>query len=371
MRTILKYFDLSLFFLVLLIAAIGLIAISSATDADIYGLTREIRYQSIAIVLGLIFMAVSLFIDYKWFGKLYIPIYIISIGLLLLVRIPGLGHEVNEATSWIKLGNTGVLFQTSEMAKIGFIIFFAKFFAKYKEKISSIAYLFITFLLAAPFFYLLKEQPDLGTLIVFFVVFVGMAFVSGISLKLVFSSIVTAVITAPIVYSTLNGYQKRRIDMFLNQEKFSGTADAFQLNMSKITIGTGGLKGSGLFKGAFSKNNYLPIHSSDFIFPVYVEEFGFIGGAVLIGLYFLLCTRLIFIAFSAKDNFGSNIVIGVLFMLAFQVFENISMTMGIMPITGVTLPFVSYGASSMLTNMIAISLVLNVFMRRFKKEQFS
>lgn len=366
MRVILKHFDVRLMVAVLALSAFGITIISSITGANIYGITPEVRIQSLSLFLGLVFLSIFLLFDYSFLKKLQILIYIGSIALLLLVYVPGLGVERFEANSWIKLGP--IDFQTSELAKIGFIIFFANFFEHYKSKINSIPYLILTVVLALPFFILLFKQPDFGTMIVFFSIFVGMIFVSGIKMKIVISTIIIGLLSLPVLYNFLGSYQKDRIDSFFNQEN-SDIEGSSQVKMSKITMGSGGFIGSGLYNGSFSKNNYLPVQISDFIFPVLVEELGFVGGVTVIILFFIMTARFINIAFTARDDFGSNISIGVLFMFSFQIFENIGMTMGIMPVTGLTLPFISYGGSSMLANMIAISLVMNVYLRRFSKKK--
>lgn len=364
MKLILRHFDIRLFLVVLALAVFGIVMISSVTEVNVYGMSQEVKIQSLSLFLGLIFMGVSLLFDYKVLGRFYIPIYILSIFVLLLVYVPGLGVVRNEANSWIELGP--IDFQTSEIAKIGFIIFFARFFEKNKNRLNTPIGLGLTIGLAAPFFILLLKQPDFGTMMVFFSIFSGMIFVAGIRTKIIVATIILGVLSLPLVYNSLGDYQKRRIDSFLNQGD-SNIEGSGQVEMSKIAIGSGGVYGNGLYKGAFSKSNYLPVQISDFIFSVLVEETGFVGGAALIILYFIMILRFINISFSARDDLGSLISVGVMFMFAFQIFENMGMTMGIMPVTGITLPFISYGGSSMLANMIAISLVMNVYLRRFGK----
>ncbi len=365
MRNVLKYFEIRLFAVVMLLCIYGLTMISSITGYENMRFTTEVRIQLFGIVIGLIFMGVSLFFDYKLIERYDFIIYGISICLLLLVYVPGLGIVQFGARSWIKLGSFQL--QTSELAKIGFIIFFASHFEQYKGRKISIMDVLVAVGFAMPFFILIILQPDLGTLMVFFSIFIGMIFVAGIDFKIVGGTIVATLLALPLVYKFLESYAKDRVDAFLHPDDLSLRGN-FHVHMSKVTMGSGKFHGTGLFKGGFSSNNYLPVQKSDFIFPVLVEELGFIGGAVLIGLYLYMTVRFVMIAFSTKDKFGSYIVMGVLFMFAFQIFENIGMTMGVMPVTGITLPFISYGGSSILTNMIAISLVLNVYMRRFKEK---
>ncbi len=363
MKLIFKHFDMRLLAIVLILSSFGCVMISSITGVNIYGYSNELKVQLLSLFLGLVFLSLFLLLDYNILYKLYIPIYILSIIALLLVYIPGLGVVQNNARSWINLGF--INFQTSELSKIGFIIFFSAYFEKIKDKINSIVYIILTLVLAAPFFILLFKQPDAGTMMVFFIIFAGLVFISKINIKIVLSVLCVILLALPLVYSQLDEYQVKRLTSFMSEEDVI-TEDNRQVIMSKITMGSGGASGTGLYNGAFSQNNYLPVKTSDFIYPVLVEELGFIGGISVIVLYFLMINRFLLISFSARDYFGSYLSMGVMFMLASQIFENIAMTMQLMPVTGITLPFISYGGSSMLTNMIAISLVMNVYMRRFK-----
>ncbi len=358
--------DLNLLIVVLLLVGVGFVMVASATHVDLVGVNRELRFQVISFGLGFLMMVILMIIDYRIWGKFYLLIYALSIGALLLVYIPGLGETRNNARSWINLGF--MLFQTSEIAKIGFILSFAKLLSLRKGKLNSLFDMILPLFFIAPILYLLKEQPDLGTMLVFVFIFLGMIFVAGIDLKIVVLSVIGFVITVPVLYSSLDSYARSRIDAFLNPND-PAQRGYWQVKMSKITIGSGRIFGQGLFKGSFSANNFLPVQESDFIFAVLVEEFGLIGGIVVLGLYFLFFTRLIHIAFLSDDQFGTNIVIGVLFMFGYHVFQNIGMTMGIMPVTGVPLPFISYGGSSMLINMISIGLVMSVYIRRKEKKQ--
>ncbi len=364
MKLILKHFDMRLIAIVLALTAFGCVIISSITGVNIYGFSNELKVQLLSLFLGLIFMAVFLLVDYRLLFKLYIPIYILSIILLLLVYIPGLGYVQYNARSWINLGF--IKFQTSELSKIGFIVFYAAYFEKIRDKINSLAYIILTVVLSAPFFVLLFKQPDAGTMMVFFTIFAGMVFVSKLNGKIIMIAILLGLLALPLVYLNLDDYQVKRLTSFMSDEELI-TEENRHVKMSMITMGSGGASGTGLYNGAFSKNNYLPVKISDFIFPVLVEELGFVGGISVIILYFLMINRFLMISFSARDEFGSFICMGVLFMFASQIFENIAMTMGLMPVTGITLPLISYGGSSMLTCMIAISLVMNVYLRRFKK----
>ncbi len=366
MKLIFKHFDMRLIAIVLALVTFGCVMISSITGVNIYGASNELKIQLLSLFMGLLFMSAFLLVDYRLLHKLYILVYIVSIFFLLLVYIPGLGVVQNNARSWIDL--RFIKFQTSEISKIGFIIFYASYFERIKDKINSLQYIALTLVLSMPFFVLLFKQPDFGTMMVFFIIFAGMIFVTKIKPKMIIIMILIGILSLPIIYSMLGDYQKDRVTSFLSTENVI-TEENRQVEMSKITMGSGGASGQGLYNGAFSKNNYLPVKISDFIFPVLVEELGFVGGISVIILYFLMINRCLVISFSSKDEFGSYIAMGVLFMFASQIFENIAMTMDLMPVTGITLPFISYGGSSLLTNMIAISLLMNIYLRRFSKKK--
>jgi rod shape determining protein RodA len=209
-------------------------------------------------------------------------------------------------------------------------------------------------------------QPDWGTAFVYICILVGILFASRISLKYVLTGLGLITVVAPIAYYFLmNDDQRSRIIVFLNPEAADSSAEAYQVTQSKLAIGSSGLTGKGLFKeGSLASLDYVPDRHTDFIFAVTVEAVGFIGGLILILLYFTLILRALYIATKARDKFGYLMVVGVVAMFTFHVIENIGMTMGVLPITGIPLPFMSYGGSSMLTNMIAFGIVLNVSMRR-------
>jgi len=359
---ILKNFDYVLMILVIVIFSLGMIAIASATNVPTEGVSRQFKMQVIAFVLGIIVMIVMQFFDYEILGDLYKVIYVVSLLLLLLVYVPGLGVVRNNARSWIALGP--IDFQTSEMAKIGFIIAFSKFLEK-NNGIQNIKDVAKCLILIAPFLVLLLKQPDLGSALVFMFIAFGMMFSNGLKYIYIISTGILGVIGFPFIYNNLKSHQQSRIDAFMNPNDTSLPGN-YQVMQSKITIGSGQMYGRGIFQGIYHRLEYLPVQESDFIFAVFVEETGFFGGAIVILLYGLFLFKLITLCKKTKDDFGSNIIMGVLFMFAFQIFENIGMTVGLMPVTGITLPFFSYGASSVVTSLIALALVENIVVRRKK-----
>ncbi|WIF94426.1 rod shape-determining protein RodA [Caminicella sporogenes] len=375
-KKLLKNLDLGLIIVVLIIFLIGILIISSATqsinllnddnikyDLKKIDIKRQVKIQIVAFFIGIALVSLILAVDYNDFGDFYKLIYVLSILFLLLVYIPGLGVIRGGARSWIHLGPIDI--QTSEFAKIGYILSFGKYLESKYRKLDTIYDLIGPIIFAAPFILLLLKQPDLGSALVFIIITFGMLFVAGINMKIVFWSGAGGVLSLPIVYRFLEKHQKERIDAFLhpNNPNLPGNYHVMQ---SKITIGSGKILGRGLFKGKYHRFDYLPVQETDFIFAVLGEELGFIGGLFLMLLYFAFLYKMVNISKNAKDVYGSLIVTGITFMFAFQIFENIGMTMGIMPVTGVTLPFMSYGGSSLITSILALGIVLNVGMRKQK-----
>lgn len=368
-KSLFKNIDFGLILIVLSLFVLGMFAIASATRIIEDGISREVKVQAFAFFIGMIAIIIMLFIDYQTVGKLHWGVYVLSIGVLLLVYIPGLGVIRGNALSWIKVGNLMDL-QTSEVAKIGFIISFAKFLENHEEDLNHPKTLIKIALFIAPFLLLIYKQPDFGSMLVFVSITGGMLLVAKWDWRYVGISVGAGVIAAANAGKFLSEKQMDRLFAFLEPENLSITAN-YHVNASKTAIGAGMVTGRGLFEGVYHKGDWLPVQETDFIFAVWCEETGFIGGAIVIGLFLLLLINLMKIAYQAKDKFGTYMVTGIVFMFMFQIFENIGMTMGLMPVTGITLPFLSYGGSSMITNMIIIGIALNVHMRRKRQGMFS
>lgn len=367
-QNLIKNIDFGLLIIILALFSIGLLAIASATRVFDDGMSRELQIQSIAFVIGLLAVIIMLLVDYNDVGNFYKFVYVFSIGLLLLVYVPGLGVIRGGAQSWIDLRVIDL--QTSEIAKIGFIISFAKFLENRKDEINHPKNLLLSLLFVSPFLLLIYKQPDFGSMLVFLIIAAGMLLVAKLDFRYIGIGIGTGIIGAMNADKFLDTYQMQRLFAFLEPENLSLPGN-YHVMASKTTIGAGMMTGRGLFEGVYHKGDWLPVQETDFIFAVWVEETGFVGGAIVIGLYFLLILNLMKMAYKSKDLYGSLIVTGVVFMFLFQIFENVGMTMGLMPVTGITLPFLSYGGSSMITNMMMIGLALNVYMRRKKQGMFS
>lgn len=359
-RDLLKNIDFSLLVLPLIFAIISVIMIGSTSYDTSFHITREIKVQLVAFALGSIAITVILFFDYKTFESMERFLYIGSLVFLLLVYVPGLAKVQFGAHAWISVGPLD--FQPSELVKITFILCFANFLTNHRKSLDTLKGLLLCFAYFIPFVFLILIEPDLGNAIVVFVIALVMLFCAGTKYKLFGQVVGLGLISMPFVYRLMADHQKIRIDAFLNPNNLSLPGN-YQVWNSKIAIGSGGFLGKGLFQGTQKSLKFLPVQESDFIFSVIVEELGFIGGALIVGLYTFFLYRIIKIADNAKDMYGSLIVIGIFAMFSFQIFENIAMTMGLMPVTGITMPFISYGGSSVLTNMIALGLVLSVGIR--------
>ena len=361
----LRDYRFRLVFYVYAISIIGILVIGSAKKS----VQDE---QILGLALGTIAMLVISLMDYTWVLKFYWLLYAGNLVLLLLVRIPftnitPLGKDVNGAVRWLNIG--GFQFQPSELAKLILILFFAKILSKYKEVLNTWKILAMLALFYGMPAICIIKQPDLSTTISITVIFLIMLFVAGLSYKLIGGAIAVAVPAVVIFISMimqpgqqiLDEYQARRILAWLNPAKYAD--DAYQQQNSIMAIGSGQLVGKGLNNNSVSsvKNgSFIAEPQTDFIFAVAGEELGFLGCATIILLLALIVLECIWIGKRAKDFSGTLICCGVAGYIGFQSFVNICVATGIMPNTGIPLPFVSYGLTSLVTLFMAIGFVLNV-----------
>lgn len=359
---LLKKIDYGLIITVLLICVIGIIAVNSATYS--LGSERYIKIQVASIIMGMVSIVVILLIDYNMLSKICIPIYIITNLMLLAVLIFGKGSEEWGASRWIRIGSFG--FQPADFAKLAIIICLAKFLDDNKEMFHKPIVVFKSLLFVGLPMALILAQPDLGTTLIFGAFVFGMLFVAGLKYKHMIIAGIVGLVTAPFAwFGILKPYQRTRISIFLNPEQ-DPMGEGYHTLQSRIAVGAGMVWGKGLFNGSSSQFGFLPQKHTDFIFSVIAEELGFIGVIVLILLYAIMLYKCINIAREAKDDFGAYLATGITFMMAFHIFLNIAMAIGLAPVTGKPLPFVSYGGTFMLTNMMAIGILLNINMRRDK-----
>lgn len=360
-KKLLKNMDWGVLICTLLLFAIGLVALFSTTQNSDYD---EFIKQLQWFAFSMPFFILAIVIDYDKILKLAPAFYGICIFLLVLVLFT---EPINGASSWFNIG--GFSFQPSEVGKIATILFMAYSLnllqARNKKEINKFHKLLAIILVAGVPILLIAKEPDLGTATAYIFAMVFVLFVSGISKKYIFAAIVLIAILVPVVYLNLPEHALSRIEVFLHPESDPRGA-GYNIMQSKLAIGAGQIFGMGLLQGNQTQLGYLYPKTTDFIFSAIGEEMGFVVAAAIIIIYVILITRIIYIAKTAKDNIGSYITIGIAGILCFHMLENIGMTMGLLPITGVPLPFVSYGGSSLLTNFICIGLVLNVSARRQK-----
>ena len=361
MRGLLKNTDYVLIILAVILVVIGILGIYSAgfNSTD----NTEYQKQMIWVAVGLVVMGVTWLVDYNLLGKLSYIGYGIFVALLVAVLFT---TPINNATSWFDLGF--FKFQPSELMKIVYILLLAKILdninIKGKKQINKISNLLgVLFVFIVPFLLILR-QPDFGTAIVFLFITLVMVFKAGISYKYILIGFVIIVALAPIIYNfVLSEYQQNRIKVFLNPE-LDPLDSGYNAIQSKIAIGAGKIFGTGLLHGTQTQFGYLPVKSSDFIFSAISEEMGFVASAAIIIIYTIMIIRMINISNTAKDNFGSIVAIGIAGMYMFHLIENVGMTLGLLPITGIPLLLVSYGGSSMLTSFISLGLLLSISGRR-------
>lgn len=360
-KNYLRYIDYVLLINVILTIIFGIIMIYSAT----YSYPNSSKYiitQILSAIIGFILIFFITLVDYRYFGQAYKIIYILNILILASVFLLGTGKAQWGGQRWIRIGGFGI--QPSEVAKIGFIISLAKYLDIIKEKINEIKYLAYLLAYVMVPVILVMMQPDLGTALSFFFIFVVMVYMCNINYKYIISAFLAAIVALPIAWNfLLKPYQKARILVFLNPGS-DPLNSGYHVIQSQTAIGSGGLSGNGLFSGFQTQLDYLPEKHTDFIFSVIGEEMGFLGCIVVILLLLLIIYRCIIIAKNTRDTFGSFICIGVASMLLFQTTQNIGMCIGLAPVTGIPLPFISYGGSSLITNLVGIGLVLAVDFRR-------
>ena len=351
----------------ILLLSIGLVALYSATQStELDEFKKQIQWSFISIP----FIIIAYIIDYRLIVKFSPVLYIAFIGLLVGVLFT---EPISGASSWYKIGNF-LAFQPSELAKIVVIMFMSlilyKLQLKGKREINKPWKLILYFLLWGIPIGLIIKQPDFGTARAYMFAMLFMLFVAGLDKKYIIVAILIIAIATPYVYKSLPNHAKARLEIFMNPES-DPRGKGYNLIQSKLAIGAGQFLGMGLLKGNQTQLGYLSPKTTDFIYSVIGEEMGFIVASTLIVLYIFLITKSVGIAKNAEDSIGSYISIGIAGILFFHMIENIGMTIGLLPITGVPLPFVSYGGSSLITNFICIGLLLNISSRRKKSLNYN
>ncbi len=367
-------YDFVLFFIVLAVSSFGVLIIYSATRETLPGGVTDPQYylkkQLIYLAAGILLFIAVQFINYRKIERYWW--LFLAAGIVSLASVLIFGYEVHGSKSWIDLGFTGV--QPSEFSKIFMVICLAAVLSKWKkEKEHRITFKKVVFSLAVAlsFVAMVLLQPDYGTALIYLIVYVGLLFASGANLLYVVS--ILGMISGGVFIAFNAGYIKQyqldRILVLLKPEAYPDEGAGYNLFQSKLAIGSGGLFGKGLFLGKQTNLSYVPEHHTDFIFSVIGEEMGFIGAAAIIILLGIIVWRCFYIAGRASDSFAALLGAGVGFIILSQVVINIGMTIGIMPIIGIPLPFLSSGGSNLISMLLGIGLVESTYMwREVRKE---
>jgi len=358
-----RAFDLQLFLYVLLLIVFGTVIGYSANyenSAAPGELSQTVR-TLIWTVIGLTVFFVAASIDYHWLQTFATPTYILVLVLLIVTGL--IGTSLFGAQMSITVG--GLDFQFSEIGKVLMVVVLASFLSTRGARIGRLSTIAGAALLMAIPALLVYRQPDLGTALVFVAILFGMLFMSGASIGWMALLTGTAVALAPVAVGALQEYQRQRLFCFLDSTTDPQGA-CYQLVQALNAVGSGGWLGQGLTAGRQNQLGYLPVQSTDFIFTVVAEELGFVGGLVLLTIFALLVWRVLRIGWGAQDSLGMMVAVGLASLLLFQITVNIGMVTGIMPVTGIPLPFITYGGSSMISLLFGLGILQSVRMHAWK-----
>jgi rod shape determining protein RodA len=361
-------FDLQLFVYAVLLATLGLTMAYSNTAAQLgsdslQGGTTFVRGIIWALVALAAFAGAAAF-DYTWLKVFSWPIYLVNLALLAASLVLGSSDAVS--ARWVSI--FGLQFQFSEIAKILMIVVLARYLADRDRRLDSLAAIVGGCLIVIPPWVLVLLQPDLGTSLVFIAVLVGMLFMAGASLRWLGALAAATLAALPLVWTyVLQDYQKERLTSFLDPAK-DPLGAGFQLLTAQKAVASGGLVGAGLTNGAQNQSSLLPVQATDFVFAILAEELGFIGCVVVFLLFAALLWRILAIAWRSRDPFGLMMGAGVASMILFQIAINVGMVLGVMPITGIPLPFITHGGASLVSIAIGLGILESIAMRQQRAE---
>jgi rod shape determining protein RodA len=362
-----RTFDMQLATYAALLAATGLVmAYTNSVEGTGTPLdagttfTRGLMWAGLAVIA---FVVATAF-DYRWLKTLAWPVYGLQLGLLVMTL--AVGDGVGGSARWISVGP--FTFQFSELAKILMIVVLANFLSSRRSRLDSFSTILGACLLVGPPLALVMLQPDLGTSLVFGAILAGMLWMSGASLKWLAVMGASVVAMVPVAWTyILRDYQKERLTAFLSADKdISGAG--YQLYQSQIAIGSGGWMGKGLTNGTQAQGDFLPVQTTDFVFAILAEELGFVGAIVLFVLFMLLLWRVLVSGWRSRDPFGTMFAAGLASVILFQLVVNVGMVMGIMPITGIPLPFVTHGGASLVSMAIGLGILQSINIRQTRAE---
>ncbi|NLV22189.1 MAG: rod shape-determining protein RodA [Syntrophomonadaceae bacterium] len=366
-----KFLDKGFILSLLLLLAFGLVILYSASSGigsdPFYYIKKQILWLTVGIILAVIVIRFD-YTQLEGYWK-----YLYGFSILTLIVVLAFGEEVRGTTGWIGFGPFPTI-QPAEFTKILLILAFAAYLNKRKDRLNNFMEMLPCFIFMGIPCLLIMMQPDLGTALVYIAVTLVMMFIAGANPRtlgkiiLITTLFISLLLFMHFKFDTwlpLDDYQIKRLIVFADpyNDGKGGRGAGWNTIQSLVAIGSGGLTGKGMFNGSQVQLNFLPEHHTDFIYAVIGEEMGFIGAVLVILLYGILLIRAVIISFNANDLYGTYLVIGITAMWMFHIFENIGMSIGIMPITGIPLPFLSYGGSAMLTNMLAVGFILSVNIR--------
>ena len=350
---------------VLLLTGIGVAMIYSTTYVTLSNGAGhpgpQVWTQMYALAIGMVALVICLMIDYRMFAEHSLMLFGGLVVLLIFVLVKG--STQMGAQRWIPIGPFNL--QPSEFGRLTVALLLAMFFGENRRGARNTSDLIIGGLFTGVPLLLIAKQPDLGTAVTLIPVFLGVAYLAGLRLRLLGVLALAGLMIAPVAWKfALKDYQRQRIETFLDPEKDPRGA-GYQTIQARVTVGSGGLTGKGFRQGTQGQYKFLPVAHNDFIFSVLAEEQGFIGVLVALGLYLFVILRSIEAARLSKDRLGAYLVGGIISGFAFQVIYNVSMSAGLAPVKGITLPLMSYGGSSLIATLAGFGLILNVRMRRF------
>lgn len=343
---------------VLLLSAIGLATVHSASSEMV---VDYLPRQALWLAFGVLLLMASMSVDYHVLLDVSIVLYAVGLVLLVLVLVAGISH--GGAAHWFRLGPWQ--FQPSEFAKLATILFLARYLSGLNRRVLDLPQILVAAAIVGVPMVLVLVEPDLGSSMMFAPILVGMLLVAGVRLRVLVVAVLAALVLAAGMWSFgMKGYQRQRVLTFLSPET-DPLGAGYQVRQSKIAVGSGEMTGKGYMQGTQSQLRFLPVRHTDFILSVLAEEWGFLGVVTVLGLYVLYVASAARIAMRARDRAGILLVTGLLSVLCFHVIYNSSMVVGFVPITGIPLPFLSYGGSFTMVNFIGTGVMLGVDLRRY------
>lgn len=361
-RRLIGQFNWSLAFITFLLCTIGIINLYSAgLSYDFKGSTPFYLKQCQWIIIGLVFMMIATMVDYRLIVRYAYPLH--GLAILLLIMVSLYGYTTHGSQRWISIG--GLYFQPAEMVKLTLILSLARYFSEnYREEGYRLRELMVPFAILSVPFLLILHQPDLGTALMLVMVFASVIIFVRIQWKDMLTISLAGLVGLPVIWYFLKDYQKERLLTFIDPSQ-DPLGAGYHIIQSIIAVGSGGLVGKGFLKGTQTQLKFLPEQQTDFVFSVLAEEWGFVGGGVVLIAFMALIRYGFRIALNARDYQGTLMAFGITMLVFLSVFVNIGMVLGLLPVVGIPLPFLSYGGSAVVSFLVAVGLLMNVDLRRF------